>query len=85
MNDKLALIDSNLLIISFHGWLVIGFNANTVISAIDINMRYGIHYWDALLAATMRENNIFRIYTENGDFESIPWLKVTNPFEVTRD
>jgi predicted nucleic acid-binding protein len=48
-------------------------------------MTYEVHYWDALIAATMRENNIFCIYTENGDFKSIPWLKVINPFEVTRD
>lgn len=73
------------LIISFQGWVVINFNAHTVISAIDINVGYGIHYWDALIAATMRENKIFSIYTENGDFESISWVKVTNPFEVTTD
>jgi len=23
------------------------------------------------------------IYTEDGDFKGIPWLKVINPFEVT--
>ena len=44
-----------------------------------------IHYWDALIAATMKENKIFCIYTENGDFKSIPWLKVINPSEVTTD
>ena len=34
-----------------------------------------------LLAATMRENKIFSIYTEDGDFKNIPWLNVINPLE----
>ncbi len=38
-----------------------------------------------LIAATMRENNIFSIYTEDDDFESISWLTVINPFEVLVD
>ena len=69
------------LIISFQGWVVVNFDANTVTSAIDINMQYGVHYWDALIAATMRENGIFSIYTEDDAFEDVPWLKVTNPFD----
>jgi len=70
------------LIIVFQGWVIINFNARAVLSAIDISTQYDIHYWDALIAATMRENNIFCIYTEDGDFKSIPWLTVINPFEV---
>lgn len=69
-------------IINFRGWHILDFNAQTVISAIDINENYGIHYWDALLAATMRENNVFSIYTENGrDFKKVPWIKTQDPFE----
>lgn len=69
-------------IIDFQGWHIINYNANTIKSAIDINMKYKIHYWDALLAATMKENNIYSIYTENGkDFKKIPWMKTIDPFE----
>lgn len=68
-------------IIEFQNWVVIDYNAHTIPSAIEINIAYGVHYWDALLAATMRENNIFSIYTEDGDFKNIPWLNVTNPLE----
>ncbi len=68
------------LINDFQGWDVLNINAGTIISAIDICEKYDIHYWDALLAATMRENRIFCVYTEDGDFERIPWLKVVNPF-----
>lgn len=70
------------LIIDFQGWNVLNINARTVASAIDICIKYDIHYRDALLVATMRENRVFSIYTEDGDFKKIPWLKVVNPFEL---
>jgi len=67
-------------IINFKCWKKINFTQNTIISAININKRYKIHYWDALLIATMRENNVFCIYTENeSDFKKIRWLDVINP------
>ncbi|CAD6493252.1 MAG: PIN domain protein [Candidatus Argoarchaeum ethanivorans] len=68
-------------IIEFQNWIVIDYDARTILSAIEINMAYGVHYWDALIAATMREHNIFSIFTEDSDFKNIPWLKVVNPFE----
>lgn len=69
-------------IIDFQGWHVINYDAQTIRSAIAISTKHGIHYWDALLAATMRENNIFSIYTENeNDFKKIPWIKILNPFK----
>jgi len=53
----------------------------TISHAIDISEKYSIHYWDALIAAVMYENNIFTIITENTeDFNKIPWIKAVNPF-----
>ena len=72
------------LIIDFQGWLVLNINARTVTSAVDICSKYEIHYWDALLAATMRDNRVSSIYTEDGDFKKIPWLKVVDPFELKK-
>lgn len=69
------------LIIDFQGWHVINYSAPTIKSAIDISREYDIHYWDALLAATMRENNVFTIYTEDDDFKKISWLKAVNPLK----
>ena len=66
-------------IVKFHNWKVINFDADTVLSAIEINMAYSIHYWDAVLAATMKEHGIFSIYTEDQHFSNIPWLAATNP------
>ena len=66
-------------IVKFHNWKVINFDADTVLSAIEINMAYSIHYWDAVLAATMKEHGIFSIYTEDQHFSKIPWLVAMNP------
>ncbi|MDD5472578.1 MAG: PIN domain-containing protein [Candidatus Methanoperedens sp.] len=72
------------LILDFQGWHVLSISASTIASAIDISNKYKIHYWDALLAATMRENKVFSIYTEDSDFGKIPWLKAINPFELKK-
>ena len=72
-------------IIEFQNWIIIDYDTHTIPSAIEINIAYGVHYWDALIAATMRENGIFSIYTEDDAFEDVPWLKVTNPFESMGD
>ncbi len=69
------------LITDFRGWSILNIDAQAVKSAVDISIKYDIHYWDALLAATMKENKVFSIYTEDSDFDKIPWLKVLNPFE----
>lgn len=70
------------LIIDFQGWHILNYSAHTIKSAIDISKEYGIHYWDAQLAATMRENNVFWVYTENDDdFGKIPWLNTINPLK----
>ena len=40
-----------------------------------------INCWDAFIAATMIENKIFNIYTENTkDFSKIDGIKARNPF-----
>ena len=68
-------------IIEFQNWILMDYDPRTILSAIELNRVYKVHYWDALIAATMRENKIFSIYTEDGDFKNIPWLNVINPLE----
>lgn len=58
----------------------IDYSANTVIAAIEIAKEFNMPFWDSLLAATMRENGIFNIYTENAKDFKIPWIKAVNPF-----
>ncbi len=59
---------------------VFSYSPETIIDATTIQQKYRIHFWDALLCATMRENGITTIYTEDvKDFAKIPWLNVINP------
>lgn len=66
-------------IIEFSNWIKIKPDSQTILDAIKLNARYRLPYWDALLAATMKENGILGIYTEDTHFKKIPWLEVINP------
>jgi predicted nucleic acid-binding protein len=69
-------------ILSFSHFLIYPFGANEVLIALDFVQEYKISYWDALIAAVMKENDISTIITENvKDFKKIPWIEVINPFE----
>jgi predicted nucleic acid-binding protein len=67
-------------IVLFEGWTVIGYDPGTVMDAIGIRNRYSLHFWDALLAATMKQHDISTIYTEDSHFSRIPWITVIDPF-----
>ena len=60
---------------------VIAYSREDVFRAGAILSSQRIHFFDALLAATMESNGVFSIMTENEkDFKKIPWIKVENPF-----
>ncbi|MEK6970468.1 MAG: PIN domain-containing protein [archaeon] len=60
---------------------VIFYSPLTIIRANELQKEYKIHFWDALIVATMQENHISIIYTEDTkDFERIPGIKAINPF-----
>lgn len=60
---------------------IVPYMPRTVISAISLAEVSGTHFYDALLAATMLENDIATIYTENTkDFNNIPGIRAVNPF-----
>lgn len=67
-------------IINFRGFKKINYSVSTIISAIDITSEFKMSFWDSLLAATMKENSIFNIYTENVKDFKASWLNVVNPF-----
>ncbi|MBI2558350.1 PIN domain-containing protein [Candidatus Woesearchaeota archaeon] len=67
-------------IIFFEGFKKINHTPQTIIAAAEISTEFKIPFWDALLAATMRENGIFNIYTENAKDFKMPWIKAVNPF-----
>ena len=64
------------------GFETLKYSEQTIISAIDNQLIYRIPFWDALIVATMEENSVDAIVTENEkDFKKVEWLKVINPFK----
>jgi len=61
---------------------ILSYSPATIVQANALAKQHKIHFFDALLIATMQENSICEILTENvGDFRSIKWLKPRNPFD----
>jgi predicted nucleic acid-binding protein len=71
-------------VVRFQNWKVLNFDAETIVDAIKLNETYDIHYWDAVLAATMKEYGIFSIYTEDHHFSKIRWIETINPMKQAR-
>ena len=67
-------------IVSFDGWTIISYDAETILDAMHIRKTCSLHFWDALLAATMRQHSIETIYTEDSHFNKVPWIRAINPF-----
>ena len=67
-------------IVAFDGWRVINYDPETIMDAVNIRSTFSLHFWDALLAATMKQHNISAIYTEDSHFKKIPWITVIDPF-----
>jgi predicted nucleic acid-binding protein len=67
-------------IVSFDNWTVTGYDPGATMDAVGIKRTYSLHFWDALLAATMKQHNIGTIYTEDSHFTKIPWITVIDPF-----
>lgn len=68
-------------ILGFDGWKVISCEGSTIPVALGIKERYGLHFWDALLLATMQEHGISRIYTEDKGFAKVAGCLPVNPYE----
>jgi predicted nucleic acid-binding protein len=65
---------------NFEGFKKIRYNEKAILSAIDISEKHKMFFWDSLICATMIENGILNIYTENEKDFKIPSLNVINPF-----
>lgn len=68
------------LIMRSRNWQVLGYHAKTIIRAHEIRDEYRLHFWDALLAATMEENSVRSIITEDAHFRNVTGISVQNPF-----
>lgn len=68
------------LIASSPKWKKINYTHKTIPRALEIARKLNISIWDALIVATMRENGISRILTENRrDFSGVPGIRATDP------
>ncbi len=64
------------------GFEILKYSESTIINAINNQAIYKIPFWDALIVATMEENSIETIITENEkDFKKVKWVKTINPFK----
>ena len=59
--------------------MVVQYNAGTITRAIGIAEEYRIHFWEALLVATMQERGIDTLWSGDSPISKIPWLTVKNP------
>lgn len=64
----------------FNGFIKLKYELKTIKEAINLSDKYKMSFWDSLITATMIENGILNIYTENAKDFKIPSLNVVNPF-----
>ncbi len=67
-------------IAQFERWTILQYGVGSVLAAQDLQADYSLHFWDALLVATMKEHGIDTIYSEDNHFKKVPWLKMINPY-----
>jgi predicted nucleic acid-binding protein len=60
-------------------WSIHPYTLQTVVQALSL-LKHNLSFWDALIIATMLENGITEIYTEDGRFSKVSGIKVINPF-----
>jgi predicted nucleic acid-binding protein len=66
------------LLIELNDFKKISLKEQTLIKAIELSSQ--APFWDAMIAATMLENGISQIYTENTKDFQIPGITPINPF-----
>ena len=67
-------------ILSCTSFVKLAHNEKTMPKAVALSAAFKMGFWDAMLAATMLENGISAIYTENTKEFKMPGIKVINPF-----
>jgi len=68
------------LIMRSRAWQVLDYHTETIIRAHEIRDDHHLHFWDALLVATMEKHSVRTILTEDGHFRKVPWITVQDPF-----
>lgn len=68
--------------IESENWIKINYDEKTVKVAMFTSRNNNTTFWDSLIAETMKENGITKIYTENEkDFKKISGIRIINPLK----
>jgi predicted nucleic acid-binding protein len=67
-------------ITAFEGWIVVQYDGSTILAALTVAQEHRLHFWDALIVATMRQHGISAIVTEDRHFSTIPGITAIDPF-----
>ncbi|HLD97032.1 MAG TPA: PIN domain-containing protein [Candidatus Nanoarchaeia archaeon] len=67
-------------LLGYTDFIKVSYTEAALRNALQLVNTYKIGFWDAVLAATMRENAIDTIYSEDNDFWKVPGIKAVNPF-----
>lgn len=65
---------------AFNGWKKIHYSGDTIMEAVRIRSLHAVHFWDALIIATMLEYGITTVYSEDRHLAKVPLVTVINPF-----
>ena len=58
----------------------ISYTADEFENALELAKKHDMEFWDAVLAATMLENGVATIYTEDASFGKVEGIKAVNLF-----
>ena len=62
-------------------FIKVAYTGTTLHRAVELSAASKLKFWDAVLVATMKENAIETIYTEDAAFGKIEGIKAVNPFQ----
>lgn len=71
-------------IVAYDGWIKIGYSGKTIEEAITIQSLHRIHFWDALIIATMKEHGLSQIYSEDRHLARVYSITVINPYQEAK-
>jgi len=75
-------IAKQILVDLIEGFEIFSYSGNTIVNAANMQMIYGMPFWDSLIVATMEEHGIDAIITEDENhFRKVRWIKAINPFK----
>jgi predicted nucleic acid-binding protein len=70
-------------IVSFDGWTKLSYSGSTIQKALEIRSSHSLHFWDALIVATMQEHGICCVYSEDRNLKRVPSISVINPYDTS--